>query len=75
MANKAVPHGLKVSDYLDQISDLQRQADCRQIHDMMLDIVGEDPKIWGSKLSNGIVGFGDYPVSYTHLTLPTILLV
>lgn len=64
MANKAVPHGLKVSDYLDQIADPQRQADCRQIHDMMLDIVGEDPKIWGSKLSNGIVGFGDYHYKY-----------
>ena len=64
MANKTVPHGLKVSDYLDQISDPQRQADCRRIHDMMLEIVKEDPKIWGSKLSSGIVGFGDYHYKY-----------
>jgi len=64
MANKTVPTGLKVEDYLDQIPDLQRQADCRKIHDMMLEIVGENPKIWGSKLSSGIVGFGDYHYKY-----------
>lgn len=64
MVNKTVPHGLKVSDYLDQISDAQRQADCRRIHDLMLEIVGEDPKIWGSKLSSGIVGFGEYHYKY-----------
>jgi len=64
MANKTVPHGLKVSDYLDQIADPQRQADCRHIHDMMLDIVGEAPIIWGSKLSSGIVGFGQYHYKY-----------
>jgi len=64
MANKTVPHGLKVSDYLDEISDEQRQVDCRRIHDIMLEIVGEDPKIWGSKLSSGIVGFGEYHYKY-----------
>lgn len=64
MANKTVPHGLKVSDYLDQIADVQRQSDCQAIHDMMLDIVGEVPKIWGSKLSSGIVGFGEYHYKY-----------
>jgi len=64
MANKTVPHGLKVSDYLDQIAHPQRQADCRHIHDMMLDIVGETPIMWGSKLSNGIVGFGEYHYKY-----------
>ena len=64
MANKTVPAGLKVADYLDQISDPQRQADCRKLHDMMLEIVGETPKIWGSKLSSGIVGFGDYHYKY-----------
>jgi len=64
MANKTVPHGLKVEDYLDQIADLSRQTDCRRIHDMMLDIVGETPRIWGSKLSSGIVGFGEYHYKY-----------
>ena len=64
MANKTVPTELKVSDYLDQIADLQRQADCRRLSEMMLDIVGEMPKIWGSKLSSGIVGFGEYHYKY-----------
>ena len=64
MANKTVPDGLKVEDYLDQISDPQRQADCRKIHDMMQDVIGETPKIWGKKLANGIVGFGDYHYKY-----------
>ncbi len=64
MANKTVPHGLEVEDYLNQISDPQRQADCRKVHDMMLDIIGEDPKIWGSNLSSGIVGFGEYHYKY-----------
>jgi len=49
MANKTVPAGLKVADYLDQISDPQRQADCQKLHDM---------------ISSGIVGFGDYHYKY-----------
>lgn len=64
MANKTVPAGLKVSDYLDEIANPERQSDCRRLHDLMLDIVGEPPKIWGSKLSSGIVGFGEYHYKY-----------
>lgn len=64
MANKTIPHGLNVADYLNQISGPQRQTDCRKLNDMMLDIVGEEPKIWGSKLSDGIVGFGEYHYKY-----------
>lgn len=64
MANKTVPNGLKVADYLNQIADPQRQADCRRLSDMMLGIVGEAPKIWGPKLSSGIVGFGEYHYKY-----------
>lgn len=64
MANKTNPAGLNVDDYLAQIDVPQRQADCQRLHDMMLEIVGEQPKIWGSKLSSGIVGFGEY--HYKH---------
>lgn len=64
MANKTIPVGLKVDDYLAQIADPQRQADCQRLHDMMFEIVGEQPKIWGSKLSSGIVGFGEYHYKY-----------
>ena len=62
--NKTVPDGLKVSDYLAQIEPAQRQADCQRLYDIMLELTGWTPKIWGSKLKNGIVGFGDYHYKY-----------
>jgi len=62
--NKTVPAGLKVSDYLNQIQPETRQADCQKIHNMMAEITGWAPKIWGSKLATGIVGFGDYHYKY-----------
>lgn len=62
--NKTVPTGLKVSDYLAQITPAERQTDCQKIHDMMADMTGWEPKIWGTKLSSGIVGFGDYHYKY-----------
>jgi len=62
--NKTVPHGLKVSDYLAQIEDGARREDCQALHDMMLELTGWEPKIWGPKLSSGIVGFGEYHYKY-----------
>jgi len=62
--NKTIPVGLSVSDYLAQIQPDERRADCQKIHDMMAQITGWAPKIWGSKLSSGIVGFGDYHYKY-----------
>ena len=44
MANKTVPSGLKVADYLNQIADPKRRADCRRITKIMRNIVGETPK-------------------------------
>jgi hypothetical protein len=64
MANKTVPLDLRVEDYLEAIEDPQRQADCQAIHDMMAEISGEPAKIWGTKLSSGIVGFGEYHYKY-----------
>ena len=62
--NKTVPYGLKVSDYLAQIQPAQRQADCQRLHDIMAKLTGWTPKIWGAKLSSGIVGYGDYHYKY-----------
>jgi len=62
--NKTVPVGLNVSDYLAQIQPDERKSDCQKIHDMMAKITGWTPKIWGSKLTSGIVGFGDYHYKY-----------
>ena len=64
MANKTVPEGLRVDDYLDAIVDPQRQADCRKIHAILAEMTGWEPKIWGAKLATGIVGFGDYHYKY-----------
>jgi len=62
--NKTVKSPLKVSDYIAQIEKDDRRADCQKILDMMSDVTGWEPKIWGSKLSSGIVGFGDYHYKY-----------
>lgn len=62
--NKTVPTGLKVSDYLAAIESDKKRADCQRIHDLMQEITGWTPKIWGAKLSSAIVGFGEYHYKY-----------
>lgn len=58
--NKTVPTDLSVSDYLNNIEDPQRKEDCRKIHDMMKEITGRKPKMWGKTM----VGFGTYHYKY-----------
>jgi len=62
--NKTVPTNLKVADYMAQIEKDDRRADCQKILDIMSELTGWTPKIWGTKLANGIVGFGDYHYKY-----------
>ena len=62
--NKTVPLGLKVSDYLAAIEKDDRRADCEALLDMMAELTGETPKIWGTTLKSGIVGFGEYHYVY-----------
>jgi len=62
--NKTGPTQLKVTDYLDNIEDKTRRADCKKILNMMQDVSGYDPKIWGTSLKSGIVGFGEYHYKY-----------
>ena len=62
--NKTVPTELKVSYYLAQIEKDDRRADCQRIHDMMAEITSFTPRIWGTKMSSGIVGFGEYHYKY-----------
>jgi len=62
--NKTVPTQLKVTDYLDNIEDKTRRADCKKILNMMQGVSGYDPKIWGTSLKSGIVGFGEYHYKY-----------
>jgi hypothetical protein len=62
--NKTVETELKVSDYINNIEDESRRADCQKILDMMRDVSGFEPKIWGTSLKSGIVGFGSYHYKY-----------
>ena len=62
--NKTVPHGLSVSDYITAIEKDDRRVDCQRLLDMMAEMTGWKPKIWGSSLKSGIVGFGDYHYKY-----------
>ena len=62
--NKTVETDMKVSDYIANIEDDSRRADCQKILDMMGRVSGYDPKIWGTSLKSGIVGFGNYHYKY-----------
>ena len=48
------------SEFIDKIADPQRREDCRAVADIMRDVTGEEPKMWGSS----IVGFGRYHYKY-----------
>lgn len=45
-----------VSAFLKKISDKTRRDDCLAVCDLMREVTGEEPKMWGSS----IVGFGRY---------------
>lgn len=51
-----------VDDFIDAIEDEQRRDDCRQVLNIMTEVTGEPPRMWGSS----IVGFGTY--TYTYAT-------
>lgn len=58
--NKTTKNEGSVDDYMAAISPEQKQADCRKILDMMGEVSGWEPKMWGPS----IVGFGDYHYKY-----------
>ncbi len=58
--NKTVPTDLSVEEYLNAIDNPQRKEDCRKIHDLMKEITGREPKMWGKTM----VGFGTYHYKY-----------
>lgn len=62
--NKTVETELKVSDYIANIEDDSRREDCQKILNMMQRVSGFNPKIWGTSLKSGIVGFGNYHYKY-----------
>jgi hypothetical protein len=49
-----------VEAFLDGIEDAARRADCRAVAELMREVTGEPPKMWGAS----IVGFGRYHYRY-----------
>jgi Domain of unknown function (DU1801) len=57
---KTRPTSESVKDFLNQISDEERRADCFAVAKIMEEITGEKPTMWGPS----IVGFGSYRYKY-----------
>ncbi len=49
-----------VYDFLNAVENEKKREDCFKILELMQEITGEPPKMWG----NSIVGFGDYHFRY-----------
>lgn len=58
--NKTKPNAKNVPEFLEQIVDPRRKEDCLLITDLMEELTGAAPKMWGES----IVGFGDYHYKY-----------
>lgn len=57
---KTKPTAASVAAYLAAIEDPRRRADCEAIGQIMRQVTGQEPKMWGA----GIVGFGHYRYTY-----------
>lgn len=57
---KTKPTDVSVEDFLNQIADEKRRADCFAVLEMMKKITKAEPKMWGPS----IVGFGSYHYKY-----------
>ena len=58
--NKTKPTGTSVQVFLDAITPDRRRAEARRVAEMMAEISGEQPVMWGS----AIVGFGHHHYRY-----------
>ncbi|MDA0684602.1 MAG: DUF1801 domain-containing protein [Bacteroidetes bacterium] len=57
---KTVPHDASVVDFLNAVENPERKADAMKALDIMMEVTGEKPKMWGPS----IVGFGSYHYVY-----------
>ena len=57
---KTKPTNQSVKEFLNQIPEPERRADCFEVVKIMQDITGEKPTMWGPS----IVGFGSYRYKY-----------
>lgn len=58
--NKTQANAKSVPEFLEQIEDTTRKADCMTIAALMEKLSGSKPVMWG----DSIVGFGDYRYKY-----------
>ena len=58
--NKTQKTDVNPQSYIDAISKDDRRADCQKILEMMAEMTGWEPKMWGAT----IVGFGEYHYKY-----------
>ncbi len=57
---KTVQNDGNVDEFLDAVENPRRREDARRVLELMRDVTGEPPKMWGSS----IVGFGSYRYKY-----------
>jgi Domain of unknown function (DU1801) len=58
--NKTKQTKESVSGFLKKVTDKTRREDCLKVLEVMKQVTGEEPKMWGSS----IVGFGSYHYKY-----------
>ena len=60
MPNKTQKTEISVANYIAAIEPAARRSDVQTLNDMMADITGWEPKMWGTSM----VGFGEYHYKY-----------
>lgn len=58
--NKTKPTKASVSGFLKKVPDKNRRADCLKVLEIMKEVTGEKPEMWGTS----VVGFGRYHYKY-----------
>ena len=57
---KTAQNEASVEVFLDSVEHEKRRQDCRTVVELMKEVTGEQPKMWGPS----IVGFGKFPMKY-----------
>jgi len=60
MSLKTTPNDQSVKDFLNNVQDEKKRADSFTILELMKDVTGEEPQMWG----DSIIGFGIYQYKY-----------
>lgn len=58
--NKTQPNNADVTAFINTVSDAAKRADCMKLVEIMRQITGEQPKMWGGS----IVGFSEFHYQY-----------